>query len=154
MKKQMKIPLFISRIGMVPKKAKTLLVARRFPSLALTRLSPISLLLGTLLPALISAQAPPALATQPVFLRPAVVPEERLLWRKTIRKTPLPSKGCFTVSYPSLTWKPVACVTPAEKGASRTPDTLRGRLTSEIRPILPRKPRKESFRTSKARSTL
>jgi hypothetical protein len=116
MKKQMKIPLFISRIGMAPKKAKTLLVARRFPSLALTRLSRISLLLGTLLPALISAQAPPALATQPVFLRPAVVPEERLLWRKTIRKTPLPSKGCFTVAYPSLTWKPVACVTPPKKG--------------------------------------
>jgi hypothetical protein len=33
-------------------------------------------------------------------------------WRTKIVQVPLPHKGCFTATYPSLQWQEVACVTP------------------------------------------
>jgi hypothetical protein len=34
------------------------------------------------------------------------------LWQRTLARTPLPSAGCFESTYPSTTWKQIACSTP------------------------------------------
>lgn len=35
-------------------------------------------------------------------------------WRKAIVRVPMPKKGCFQASYPSMAWKEVRCVTPPQ----------------------------------------
>ena len=40
---------------------------------------------------------------------------ERESWRKTILKTPRPTAGCFTATYPDKQWREVPCKTPSNK---------------------------------------
>jgi hypothetical protein len=52
--------------------------------------------------------------TTPPSSNEKLSPEESRLreeWRGSMAQVPLPKKGCFTASYPSKEWQPVACTT-------------------------------------------
>ena len=68
----------------------------------------------TCLPFTASAQPTQQPPTQAAPAQPdgAVPPAARDEWEKTLARTPLPKKGCFTASYPSAEWQEVPCVSP------------------------------------------
>src|SRR5436190_20210779 len=35
-------------------------------------------------------------------------------WRRAMQRLRVPARGCFTATYPTVQWRKVACVTPAE----------------------------------------
>jgi streptogramin lyase len=61
-----------------------------------------------------SAQSQTPSATAPAPQANAKTPSEqsRENWRTTMSRTRVPSKGCFTSSYPSTAWQQVQCATP------------------------------------------
>ncbi len=50
-------------------------------------------------------------------------------WRTAIARTPVPSGGCFTASYPLLVWQQVRCVTAPKSEFSGLHGTGRGSLS-------------------------
>ena len=61
------------------------------------------------------SQSPPAGPSQPATTGPSQhagpTPTQREDWRRGMAHAPLPTKGCFTSSYPSTQWKEVPCTT-------------------------------------------
>jgi hypothetical protein len=50
--------------------------------------------------------------TSPVTASPAATSTIQTGWQTRITTIPRPGPGCFTASYPTLAWTPVACTTP------------------------------------------
>jgi hypothetical protein len=65
-----------------------------------------------------SEPAPAAAQTKPAATgeaKPAPTAEELENWRRAIAKTPEPSDGCFTATYPDPQWSEVPCGKPSHK---------------------------------------
>ena len=60
-----------------------------------------------------SAAPTPGSPTPPATSQPSEA-QRRLQWQREIAKVPLPSKGCFSASYPAQEWREVACAAPSK----------------------------------------
>lgn len=48
--------------------------------------------------------------------------EEGRRWHDAVKKSPMPSEGCFRVEYPSTNWHPVPCSTKEPREVGRSPN--------------------------------
>lgn len=94
-------------------------------------LSTVVVALGALLASVLVTAASSGSPAPAAAATPLTVPN----WHSTMQHTATPAKGCFTASYPALSWHRVACVAAPDIPAAPAPGALAGGLPVEGPPV-------------------